>query len=438
MKTGKWLKNKTLALTVLMVLGISAPIMAAENQETLTLQQIVDTAVKNNPQLLESQKRWEQKTGGIPVASAWSNPTIGIMKDDIPTGTLNPFNGMMTEYSLTQEIMNPSKLKLMGKMAESDALMAKADYQDKQVEIYTNAKQAYLDLLFSSKALEIGKENQQLMGQLVQITQVNYSTGMVSLQDALRAQTEFSKMTTDLLSMSSMEAVAKAKLNTTMGRSANLPLSVKEEFTAPPPNFDLGALQKAAAENKPAVQGMQRQVDMGISGVKLAQKQKLPDYELQLGYKTYKAEEAGMDEVAVKKPSTWKVGVMAMIPIWQGKNQGQIKSATANLDAAKASLTNMQNMTSLDIQMALVESQSAWRQIDLYKNTIIPQAEQTYQAGVVGYTNGKVDFMAVLDSLNALRNVKLDYYKAKINYEKAATNLEKAVGKPLFTSVALP
>ncbi|MBC8014684.1 MAG: TolC family protein [Sporomusaceae bacterium] len=432
MRTGKWLKNKTLALTVLMALGITTPIMAGENQEPLSLQQIVDTAIKNNPQLVESQKRWEQKTGGIPVASAWSNPTVGIMKDDIPTNTLNPFNGMMTEYSLTQEIMNPSKLKLMGKMAESDALMAKADYQDKQVEIYTNAKQAYLDLLLSSKALEIGKENQQLMGQLLQITQVNYSTGMVSLQDALRAQTEFSKMTTDLLSMSSMEAVAKAKLNTAMGRSADIAFSVKEEFTAPPPNFDLGALQKAAAENKPAVQSMQRQVDMGQRGVELAQKQKLPDFEFQLGYKDIKQTEME------SRPDSWRVGVMAMLPIWQGKNQGQIKSAAANLDATKASLANMQNMTSLDIQMALVESQSAWRQIDLYKNTIIPQAEQTYQAGLVGYTNGKVDFMAVLDSLTALRNTRLDYYKAKITYEKAATSLEKAVGKPLFTSVALP
>lgn len=67
-----------------MVLSITAPIMAAENQEPLTLQQIVNTAIKNNPQLLESQKRWEQKTGGISVASAWSNPKNGIMKDDSP------------------------------------------------------------------------------------------------------------------------------------------------------------------------------------------------------------------------------------------------------------------------------------------------------------------------------------------------------------------
>lgn len=124
-----------------------------------------------------------------------------------------------------------------------------------------------------------------------------------------------------------------------------------------------------------------------------------------------------------------------MIPIWEDKNKAQVTSAKANLDAMHASYQNMRNMTGLDVQMALVEAQTYWRQIDLYKNTIVPQAEQAFQAGVISYTNGKVDFMAVLDSLTTLRNAKLGYYKAKIDHEKAATNLEKAVGKPLFGSI---
>lgn len=432
MKTRNWLTRKALVLTAVLVVGMAVPGMAAESQESMTLQQILDTAIRNNPTVIESQKRWEEKEARIPVAGALANPQFGIMKDDIPGGPLSFGSAMMTEYSLTQEIMNPAKLKAMGKMAGSDAQMAKANYQDKQIEAYTTAKTAYYELLYAKKALEIGKENQQLMGQLVQIAQVNYSTGMVSLQDALRAQTEFSKMTTDLLSMASMESVAKAKLNTAMGRSADEALTVKEEFTAPTPNFDLAGLTKLATEAKPSVVSMQRQVEMAQNGVVLAKKQQLPDYEFQIAYKDRK--QAGMET----QPDTWRVGVMAMLPIWQDKNKGEVKSAAANLDAAQASLTNMQNMTALDIQMALMEAQSAWRKIDLYKNTIIPQAEQTYQAGVVGYTNSKVDFMAVLDSLNALRNAKLDYYKARIDYEKAAANLEKAVGKPLFTSGAQP
>jgi outer membrane protein TolC len=122
---------------------------------------------------------------------------------------------------------------------------------------------------------------------------------------------------------------------------------------------------------------------------------------------------------------------MAMIPLWQSKNSALVKSAAANLEASQASLTAMQNMAALDAQMAVVEAQSAWRRIDLYKNTIVPVAEQTLQAGIVGYTNGKVDFMAVLDSLNSLRNARLDAYKARVDYEKAVASLEKAIGQPL-------
>ena len=37
------------------------------------------------------------------------------------------------------------------------------------MEIYTATKQAYYDLLYSGQALTVGKENQQIMGQLAQL-----------------------------------------------------------------------------------------------------------------------------------------------------------------------------------------------------------------------------------------------------------------------------
>ncbi|SMC44467.1 TolC family protein [Sporomusa malonica] len=422
------------------------PVLAEE--QTMTLQEIVNTAITNNPAVVETEKKWEEKSSRIPIVTAQPNPKIGIMKDDIPTSSLNPGKGMMTEFSISQEIMNPSKLKAMGKMAENEASMTKAGWGEKQVEIYAQTKQAYYDYLYSKQALVIGKESQQLMGQLAKLAQVNYSTGMVPLQDTLKAQTEFSQMTIDLLNMASMEAVAKAKINNLMGRSTNTAFEVKEEFTAPPPNFDMAALIKTATEGKPSVTGMQYQVEMAKNGVDLAKKQQLPDFEVSLGYKKNKEPmiESQVDPMdpmnttlmlGERKP-TWKIEIMAMIPIWEGKNKAEIKAAKASLEASQAALQNMKNMTELDVQMTLTDAQATWRQIELYKNTIIPQAEQTYQAAVVGYTHGKVDLMTVLEGVNTLRNAKLGLYKAKTDYEKAAANLEKAIGKPLFTSGAQP
>lgn len=414
-----------MATAVTLAANGAGPALAAG---ALTLNEVVDAAVNNNPSVIESQKRWEEKNAGVPIAGALPNPKVGIMKDDIPAGTLGPGQGMMTEYTLSQEFMFPGKLSLMGKMAANDAAMAESGYLEKRLQTYVDAKTAYYDLLYAAKALEIGKENQQLMGQLAQVAQVNYSTGMVPLQDTLRAQTEYSKMTTDLISMAGMEAVAKAKLNVIMGRPADAALAVGEEFNAPPPSFELAGLQSTATSAKPSLQGMQSQVAMAENGVELARKQSLPDFELRLGYKVPRDLEMSR--------KTWKVELMAMVPLWQGKNKAQVDGAKASLEASKAALTGMRNMVGLDVQMALTDARTAWSQIDLYKNTIVPQAEQSYQAAMISYTNGKADFMAVLDAITTLRNAKLGYYKAKIDYEKAAASIEKAVGKPLFGSIS--
>ena len=93
-------------------------------------------------------------------------------------------------------------------------------------------------------------------------------------------------------------------------------------------------LQQEAQAGKPAVVGMERQVEMAKNGVDLAQKQQLPDYQFRIAYKDRK--QSGMDAA----PDTWKMEFMVMLPLWQDKNKAEIKSATANLEAAQASLTS--------------------------------------------------------------------------------------------------
>lgn len=392
---------------------------AAEPVAAMTLQEVVDNAVKSNPGIVELQKRWEEKSYKGTIARSLPNPQIGMMLDNVPGAFPSLDNASMFEYSFDQVIMNPAKTSAMGKMADNDALMARMAFREKQIQVYAETKQVYYEHLFAAKALSIGKESQQLMGQLSQIAQINFSTGMTPLQDTLKAQTEFSKMTTDLLNMAGMEAISRAKLNVLMGRSADASLAVAEEFSTAAPPADLAALRKSALTERPAVSGMHAQVAMAESGLKLAKAQSLPDFEFKVSYKKSQMEMVN---------DTWKYEFMLMVPLWGDRVKAEIRSAKAGLEAAQASLQSMRNMTELDVQMALTEAQVTWRQIELYRTTLVPQAEQTYQAALVGYTNGKVDFMTVVESLNTLRNIKLGDYKARTEYEKAMANLEKATG----------
>jgi outer membrane protein TolC len=110
-------------------------------------------------------------------------PEFGVMLDDIPTGGGSP---MMYEYSLSQEIMFPTKLIAMRNMAKSEAGMAGADFAVKQMQVYTAVKQAYYDLLYAQKAVEVMRENLDLMKQFYTVTQTNYANGVSHLQDPLR------------------------------------------------------------------------------------------------------------------------------------------------------------------------------------------------------------------------------------------------------------
>jgi outer membrane protein TolC len=237
-----------------------------------------------------------------------------------------------------------------------------------------------------------------------------------------------------------------------MGRPADAPLDVIEEFNSPPPDFDLPELQEETRKYKPSVVGMEWGAEMARDGVTLAKKGQLPDFKISLGYKTSKVmrdmyelnkmvdpmmpamppEYELMMMPTETRENSWKLSLMIMLPLWTGQTRAEIRAASADVEVAHASLANMRNMAEMDLLMTLSETQSFWRQINLDQNTVIPQAEQSYQAGVVSYANGKVDFMAVLDSLTTLGNARLDHYKARVDYEKSIASLEKAIGKPLF------
>jgi len=69
--------------------------------------------------------------------------------------------------------------------------------------------------------------------------------------------------------------------------------------------------------------------------------------------------------------------------------------------------------------------------VNLYKYSLIPQAEQSLKASEVGYLAGKVDFLNLLDSERMLLLIETGYFKAIADLGKSLAQLERVVGKNL-------
>lgn len=88
----------------------------------------------------------------------------------------------------------------------------------------------------------------------------------------------------------------------------------------------------------------------------------------------------------------------------------------------------MKNMVSYEVQQSLVNVQTNQNLVNLYKNTVIPQAEQTLESTISSYQTGKTEFLMLIDAYRMVLMSKLDYYMAIMNYMSSQAQLEQAVG----------
>jgi outer membrane protein TolC len=78
-----------------------------------------------------------------------------------------------------------------------------------------------------------------------------------------------------------------------------------------------------------------------------------------------------------------------------------------------------------------LEIKTLEEQIELYKHTLLPQAEQSVKASEIGYVAGKVDFLNLLDGERMILHIKTGYQKLLIDREKSRARLERIVGRDL-------
>jgi outer membrane protein, heavy metal efflux system len=108
-----------------------------------------------------------------------------------------------------------------------------------------------------------------------------------------------------------------------------------------------------------------------------------------------------------------------------------VEEALAERQMAQSNLAAMKNMALLEVRENLAKAEAAGKSVSIYRDGLLPQAEQAFQSTVAAYQTGTVNFATLLDAQRTIRDVRLGYYKAIVEYEQSRADLERAVGKKL-------
>jgi outer membrane protein TolC len=218
--------------------------------------------------------------------------------------------------------------------------------------------------------------------------------------------------------------LARARLNTLLGRDPASPLDVQGEYSLPQKLPALLDLEKIALENRPELAVASSGVRQGEARTKLAEKSYTPDCNLSAGYML-------MPDGACYR-NTYMAEVAVTLP-WlnRGHHDAEIAEAQADVSAERAEYDNQRAIVFEEIQDALIRAQSAKRLVDLYNQTLRLQAQATLKSTLAAYQADRTDFLNLLDSQNTTLEVELDYYRSASELELRIADLERAVGTPL-------
>ena len=399
----------------------------SNGQTVLSLSDLVAEALNNNPEIQAAKRKVESARARAGQATYLEDPEVNLEAWGVPLNQPVKFRSANPiVLGLRQKFPFFGKLGLKGEIAGEEVNMVKEELRAKEVEIVAKVKSAYADFFMANKSIEIQKELLELV-RLVSVTADNlYRVGKAPQQDVIKALLEQTDILNKLTWTEKDLTTSQAKLNTLLSRSPNSPVGEIRALTPTPLSLQFPDLEKLALEQRPELRALESVINKSEKSLELARKnQKFPDFMLGLEYWV----------APDQKPKNMYTPMVTMTipfsPWTKGRHDYEIEEAVAERQMAKSNLDAMRNMALFEVKDMSAKVEAAMKSVSIYRDGLLPQAEQSFQAAIAAYQTGGVNFITLLDAQRTIRDVRMGYYKALVDYEQSRADLERAVGKEL-------
>jgi cobalt-zinc-cadmium efflux system outer membrane protein len=422
--------SRSLRSVVLILFFVFIPLSSQAQPEkpSLNVDQLVDEAIQNNPEILAARQRWEVFKEKVPQAYALEDPMFSFGITNLPTNfSFKDEDMTMKEFAISQKFPFPGKRPLMKEMAENEAEAVSKEIQIKIHQIIREVTVAYYELSHVYRASEVTERNKEILESFAKIAETRYSLGEGIQQDVIKAHLEIAKMVDELIMWNQKKRAAEAKLNALLNRPPETVLGKPEEVNPRTFPYTVEELQKMAVEMSPTLQGMKKMIDAKEKAYALAKREYYPDLKLLFAYGQRDKTPEGSNRYDMLTGM-----VEVNIPIfYKSKQDRKVAETKADILNWEAQYRAMKNELHSMITDMVTMIQRVERQIELYKTGIIPQAGLQIDSALSAYRVNKADFMTLLDSRMTLYKVELDYHQALTEFEKNAAGLGAVIGKHL-------
>jgi outer membrane protein, heavy metal efflux system len=396
---------------------------------------LISEALRNNPEIQAAQRESDAASQRIAPAEALDDPVLeaGIINTPLASSPLNREDMTMKMIGLSQRLPFPGKRGLRKDVAAQDAQSVGYGYQETVNRVVREIKTAYFDLGLTLERIRLVEKNKLILEDLLHIAERHYGVGLGSQADALKAQTQVSRMVDELLRLARERPMIEAELIRALGRNANVAVPAPEPPQLREETLDLQSLRETALTQRPQLLALQSIVSRNEKALDLARRNYYPDFDVRLAY----GQRDNMLDGS-RRPDMVTLTVAINLPVWrENKLAPQVSEALAKRDQAASMYEAQRNEVTASLRQQTAVAEQNLKSVRLYQTAILPQARLTVESALASYRVNRVDFLTLLDSQMTVFNYENSLASAIASYNKALAEIDLLIGKPP-PSIGLP
>jgi outer membrane protein, heavy metal efflux system len=395
----------------------------------ISLREVTKVVLANNPAIKQAENRWRAAVQRVQQANAWDDPRIA-GDSRVRRFVDVPPNAFM-DQSLTVEQLIPitGKNLLRGRAAAAEALSIFEEVRRAELDVIAKARASFFRLANAYEQLEINSKNLVSLRQIADISRSKYETGVESAANALVAETDYSKLLETRRDLERNLSDAQSQLNALMNRDAFAPLGTPAAANINEANLSLSRLRAITLAQRPEVQMAHAKIDSEKSKLQLARRAWIPDPALMLKGQRYNDASQAVSEL--------DAGVSFTVPwVNPSKYSAGVREARENVGAAEEGLDREQKEALRLLRDQLEKIETAHHHVELFRDKLVPQARQAFEATRLSYESGKASFLDWISAQRNLRDIEATAREHLADYQIAVADLEAVTGTELYARPA--
>ena len=394
---------------------------AETSQATFALPEIIGLAMERNPLIAGANAVIDQSTGQRTAAGAYPNPIVhgdagrgylrdaGALAGDIPSSA--------TEYmaGFSQPFEWPAKRAARQRAAEAGLAGASVGLVETRLNLASDVKVAFYDLLLAQRDLELAKNNLSIVEDVRRVVGVRVRLGEAPQFDLIKAEVEVLKANQAVTRGENTVRVNRVILDTLTAGALGRSYAVSGDFLAFPGGLDLERQTARSMQEHPTIQRLARSIDQADRTIEFERQNRVPNVSLNTSY-TREYGREGFD-----------VGLSVPAPLWY-QRQGEIAGSLGAKRKEEAELLRTRNELLRQINQYYQDAQTTAKLIEVLEKGLLRQAEEALRIAKFSFQQGAASLLEVLDAQRVQRQILFDYAQARFELSVALSRLERAVG----------